>query len=267
MVYKKYRVTGKKLLASFAIMFFIGFFLAFSILNIQNNKNENTVATQPITSTIVKEIIKETNMEGQGTKAQAKVAAVSPNGDGILGDVTVQVRPGTGELLVDISPFIEPDTQYSATTAVNVAKKITQTNLDDKDVIINFNVNGTVLGGPSAGAAMTIAAISAIEDKPIKNGVLITGTIEPDGTIGKVGGIIEKGDTAADNNYKTLLIPEGQSTFTYYERQITKREIRGVVFYNTKLTPKTVNLQEYFKDRGMNVIEVSNIQEAMRYML
>jgi uncharacterized protein len=267
MAYKKHRISTGKLLTSLTLVFLIGFFLAFSILNLNNNyqNQEDTeiTTTNAITSTVVKEV----NLEGTSTTAKAKVVAVSPKGEGMVGDVSVQIKPGEGGLLVDISPFLEPDTQYSATTAVSIAKIVTQNDLKNKDVVINFNVNGTVVGGPSAGAAMTIATIAAIEDKQIKDGVAITGTIETDGTIGKVGGIVEKGDAAADQNYKTFLIPKGQNLFTYYEKQVTKREASGLVFYRTKMVQKTVNLQEYFKDRGMNVIEVSNINEAISYML
>lgn len=265
MVYKKHRVSTTKIVLSLALMFLIGFFTSYTIGNVQQrfSKQESVQQSPPITA----ESITGTKLSTTTTTAQAttKIVAVNPQGDGVMGDVMVEIEPGEGKVLVNTNPFVEPDTQQSAVTAVEVAKQVAHQDLKDKNVIIDFNVNGTVVGGPSAGAAMTIATISAIENKPIKNGIVITGTIEQDGTIGKVGGIVEKGDAAVENNYKTLLIPQGQNILTYYDRQTTQRQVGGFVFYNTKLVPKTVNLQEYFKDKGLNVIEVSNIQDAMSY--
>lgn len=263
MVYKKHRISTTKIVLSLALMFLIGFFTSYTIVNVQQrfSKQESTQQSPPITA----ESITGTKLSTTTSQATTKIVAVNPQGDGVMGDVMVEIEPGEGKVLVNTNPFVEPDTQYSAVTAVEIAKQVTKNDLKDKNVIIDFNVNGTVVGGPSAGAAMTVATISAIENKPIKSGVVITGTIEQDGTIGKVGGIVEKGDAAVENNYKTLLIPQGQNIFTYYDRQTTQRQVGGFVFYNTKLVPKTVNLQEYFKDKGLNVIEVSNIQDAMSY--
>jgi len=266
MAYKKYRLSTKTIVASLTLMFVLGFFLAYNIANIQHNFfKENKVTAQAV-ETVKADSAKITQLE-EISEATTKVLAVSPQGEGLMGSVTVNIRPGKGEVLIDINPFLEPDTQYSASTAVEIAKEITKENLEDKDVIINFDINGTVLGGPSAGAATTIAVISAVEHKPIKEGIAITGTIEPDGTIGKVGSIVEKGEAAADNKYKTFLIPKGQNMFTYYERKAEKRQVGNIVFYSTRLVPKTVNLKEYFQDKGLNVIEVSNINDVISYML
>ncbi len=260
--YKKYRLSTKTIASSLVIMFVAGFLIAYTIASVQH-ETLTTPAGQKITGNQVLNPIQLTG----SVKASTKVVAVSTQGEGMIGDVVVEVEPGEGKVLVDTTPFIEPDTQYSAVTAVEVSKGITKTDLKDKNVLINFDINGTVLGGPSAGAAITIATIAAIENKPIKENIALTGTIEKDGTIGKVGGLIEKGDAAATKGNKLFLIPEGQSKFTYYQKEINKKQLGNVVFYQTKLTPKTINLEEYFQDKGMEVVEVSNIQEVVNYML
>lgn len=247
--------------ASLALMFILGFFVAYNVSNIQNYMLENKDEPRtPIISAAM------TAMSTDTIKAKAKVVAISPKNEGVIGDVNVEITQGDGKVLVNTNPFVEPDTQYSAVIAVKIAKDITNTDLSSKNVLIDFDINGTVLGGPSAGAAMTIAMISAMENKPIKSGIAVTGTIEPDGTIGMVGGLVEKGDIAADNNYKLFLVPKGGSTYTYYKRELTKRDVGGFVFYRTKVTPKTVDLKEYFEGRGMDVIEVNNIEELKDYM-
>lgn len=264
MAYKRYRIRKTTLVTSFVLIFLIGFFLAYNIANMQNNFFKEAQTT----TYGISQAVKNTALTGQELRATNKVLAVSPKGDGVVGEVTVEIVPGDGKVLVNTNPFLEPDTQYSAVIAVEVAKKLTGQELKDKNVIITFDINGTVLGGPSAGAAMTVATVAAIEDKPIKQGVAITGTINEDGTIGRVGGILEKGEAAADNGYKTLLIPQGQTVFTYYEKQTTEKEVGGFVFYTTKLVPKTVDLKEHFEEeRGMNVIEVNSIEDVVHYML
>ncbi len=260
--YRKYRLSTTTIALSLAIMFVAGFLVAYTIINIQHEALTRP-ALQKITGNQVLNQIQLT----KAAKASTNVAAVSTQGEGMLGEVIVEVEAGEGKILVDTTPFVEPDTQYSAVTAVEVAKAVTKTDLKDKNVIINFNINGTVLGGPSAGAAVAITTIAAIENKQVKSNVALTGTIEKDGTIGKVGGLIEKGDAAATNGNKLFLIPEGQSKFTYYQKEIVKKQLGNIVFYQTKLTPKTINLEEYFQDKGMEIVEVSNIQEAVNYML
>lgn len=193
------------------------------------------------------------------------IVAVTSQGEGTIGKVEVDILNGEGKVLMNTNPFLEPDTQYSANIAVDVAENITNVNLKNKNVIFNFDINGTVLGGPSAGAAMTLATIAAVEDKPIKD-IAITGIILPNGLVGQIGGIFEKAQAANTNGIKIFLVPKGQSIFTYYEKEITKKEIgAGFTIYNTRYVPKSVDLNEYFKDKGMEVIEVNNINEAVNY--
>lgn len=261
MAYTKHRISTKTLVISFTLMFLIGFFLAYNISNVQYNffqEGESSSLQTPFKT--------KTTTSLQSSEARTNVLAVSPQGEGIIGDVTVEITQGDGKVLVNTNPFVEPDTQYSAVTAVEIAKEITQADLKSKNVLIDFDINGTVLGGPSAGAAMTIATVSAIENRPVKEGVAITGTIEPDGSIGRVGNLIEKGDAAAENGYEIFLIPAGQKTFTYYQREQVKREVGGLVYYRTRMVPKTIDLSEYFQEKGVKIVEVSNIKEVISYM-
>jgi uncharacterized protein len=268
MVYKKHRISTATVALSLTLMFLIGFFVAYNVANVQYRlEKKNEVTAQAVQTT------QPTGTQATATVAagistgSVKVVAISPEGNGLMGDAIVQIEPGNGDVLVNTNPFVEPDTQYSAVTAVDIAKDVTKADLSNENVLIDFNINGTVIGGPSAGAAMTVATISAIEHKPVKAYVAITGTIETDGTIGKVSGLIEKGNAAAANGYKTFLVPKGQGTYTYYQKQTTKRTVGGFVLTSTKMVPTTVNLDDYFKDKGMKVIEVGTIQDAISYML
>jgi Lon-like protease len=64
--------------------------------------------------------------------------------------------------------------------------------------------------GPSAGAAMAVGFIALFKGDRIHRGIALTGTIEPEGQIGPVGGIPDKIRAAAREGYRTILVPRGQ---------------------------------------------------------
>jgi uncharacterized protein len=73
----------------------------------------------------------------------------------------------------------------------------------------SFDVAGFI-DGPSAGALMTSAVLAALLGDEIDPTVTMTGTINPDGTIGPVGGIPHKIEAAAAAGKTTVLVPSGQ---------------------------------------------------------
>lgn len=64
--------------------------------------------------------------------------------------------------------------------------------------------------GPSAGAVMTVGFLAVLRGDSLIRGTALTGTLEPDGRIGPVGGIADKVRAAAREHYRTVLIPQGQ---------------------------------------------------------
>ena len=73
----------------------------------------------------------------------------------------------------------------------------------------SFDVAGRI-DGPSAGALMTSAVLAGLLGDQIDPTVTMTGTINPDGTIGPVGGIPHKIEGAAAVGKTTVLVPAGQ---------------------------------------------------------
>ena len=65
--------------------------------------------------------------------------------------------------------------------------------------------------GPSAGAAMAVGFLALLRGDHIQRGIALTGTIESDGRVGRVGAIPDKVRAAAREGYRTILIPQGQS--------------------------------------------------------
>ncbi|MFH1779668.1 MAG: S16 family serine protease [Candidatus Micrarchaeota archaeon] len=201
--------------------------------------------------------------------SNAPVLAVSSQtGEGILSSVSIEIQKGRGRVLINTNPFVEPDTQYSADTAVRIAQEITKKELTDRDVIFTFDPISNLVGGPSAGAALTLGTIAAIQGKQLRQDTAITGTINEDGTIGSVGGIFEKTKAAADAGKKFFIVPTGQEKLNYLERQIEQTNNGPFVFERTTYIPRTLDLTKYASDEwGIELKTAATIEEAMSLML
>ncbi len=197
------------------------------------------------------------------------VAVDTATKQGIVGNLTLRLIPGNSNVLVDTNPFVDTDLQYSCSLAITVAKLKTKNYAPNYDFVISFNVPSQVVGGDSAGAATTIAAISTLTGRRLKPSVMVTGTINGDGSIGRVGGILEKAEAAAKAGYKQFLVPEGQAKITYYERVVEPEDLGfGFIFFNRKYVPKTIDLRKVAKEEwGLDVKEVSTIDDVIKYML
>ena len=76
--------------------------------------------------------------------------------------------------------------------------------------IYNASYAPTTSDGPSAGAAMAVGFLAVFRGDRIVRGVAVTGTIEPDGRIGPVGGIPDKIRAAKREGYRLVIVPAGQ---------------------------------------------------------
>jgi uncharacterized protein len=191
------------------------------------------------------------------------VPAVDSEGKGVATVLKVGIKPGSGKVLVDINNILFwLDTQQSIQTAKKVAHEITKADLSKFDLIYSLDINATVVEGPSAGAAISIATIAAIEGKDLNNKVMITGTINPDGSIGAVGGIIPKAQAAKEVGANTFLVPVGQGTQVSYLPEEKCEQIGYFTFCTTTYKKKVENVG---KSVGIEVVEVRNIREAMKY--
>lgn len=201
-------------------------------------------------------------------EASANIVAVAEDGSGTIGQVTARIEPGSGRVLLDTNPFVETDTQFSATTARDVAEDVTGVELDNKNIIYTFTIEGDYIGGPSAGASMTLATIAAIRNQTVPEDIVTTGTIRPDGRIGKVGGVIEKSVTAGENDMETFYVPWGQANITTYQQVIEQREYRGFMFRDIQYVPQIIHLDNITRERyDMGVHGVKEIETIVREAL
>ena len=205
-------------------------------------------------------------------EASIHIAAVRSDGLGVICNLAVQISPGDGRIWIDTHPLVGFDFQYADRTAVKVASEITGLALDAdgvgiKEADIHFvistisgeNMEIQAIDGPSAGAATTIATIAAIENKKVKDNIIITGTVREDHQIGLVGGVAAKAKAANDAGIDLFLVSEGQY-IEVYER---------VGFFTVVRHEPISYLQNYAQEHGWNVEiqEVSTIEEAAEIML
>ncbi len=182
------------------------------------------------------------------------------NGDeGVLLTAQVIVTNGTGHVFVDTNPYTQVDLQGSARLAAMVASDVLGIDERAYDFYYIIDISSPIIGGPSAGGALTVATIAAINNWTLKPGVVMTGMINPDESIGPVGGIPYKLKAAAAKNATLFLIPQGQSTVTI---QNTTSKTNGPFIINQV---KTENVDVVLLGKKLNVTvnEVGTIQEAV----
>ncbi len=199
--------------------------------------------------------------ENYSERSIKAVAVVSGENRGATINITVIVTPGDGRVFVSVSPFTEIDMQGSAQLSALTACDLTGKDFLNYDFFYIIEAKSTIVGGPSAGAVMTIATIAALENLSLRSDVFMTGMIYPDGSIGPVGGIPYKLEAAAEDGAKIFLIPKGQRYATLEERKEVKKG--PFVIINTET--KKVDLVEYGKKFGVDVVEVENVNEALAY--
>ncbi len=83
-------------------------------------------------------------------------------------------------------------------------------NLNQKTASPQYKIKQTNVGGPSGGLLQTLALYNSLVPTDITQGRHIagTGTIEPDGTVGPIGGIQQKIYTAFEDDMDIFLCPK-----------------------------------------------------------
>ena len=188
--------------------------------------------------------------------------------EGTIMKIIVSIREhGEGLILVNTEVPTGIDFQESAKTAVQVAQDYLDADLSKKDIVFSITVDADrtqlqAVDGHSAGAAMAVLLISEIQEKSISDDIVITGSIISDGTIGMVGGIFDKAESAGEYGAKMFLVPANQDV-TQVESCDESRTgnfiYRSCTLEEKPLSPIT---QEMF---GMEVRDVANIADALRY--
>lgn len=114
-------------------------------------------------------------------------------------------EPGKG--LVRFNDTAGSMAKDSVFNAASVFRAVTGEDLNNYDIHVNV-VGGGNIEGPSAGAAILAAIISAVKDLPIPQDIAVTGEISIRGRIKAVGGMHPKIYGAKHAGVKTVFIPK-----------------------------------------------------------
>jgi predicted S18 family serine protease len=179
-------------------------------------------------------------------------------------NVSIEVLPGKGRVLVETQPLMGIIFQDAANTALSVAENRSGSKLSGSDVIVSIEAGDdvTTIDGPSAGALMTVLLLSVMEGFTVNESVTLTGTIEPGGGIGEVDGVLDKAWAAADGGKGLLLLPRENSDLIRYTEGV--REYHG--YRVVKPEPSVTDAKAYIEDSvGIRVEYVETIGDALQY--
>ena len=183
---------------------------------------------------------------------------------GTVMNIKVDIRDGTGLVLVNTETPTGVDFQTSAKTAVRVAQSYTNVDLSNKDIIFSITSKNKdelqAVDGPSAGMAMTVLLVMEIQGKSIDDKILLTGTIQSDGSIGPIGGVAEKADAAGKYGAKTFIVPKGQAITHVQECQ----ESHEGPFLYRSCKSEAKSLSPITEEKyGMKVVEATDLKSVL----
>lgn len=123
----------------------------------------------------------------------------------------------------------------SVFNAASVIRKVSGIDVGSYDIHVNV-IGGGLIDGPSAGLAVVLAMLSAIQKKPARQDVAVTGEVSIQGRVKQVGGIPEKIYGARQAGMRKVLLPEE----------------------NRNDVPSLV--------RGLEVVTVGTVEEALEHL-
>ncbi|MEZ4746619.1 MAG: endopeptidase La [Calditrichia bacterium] len=159
--------------------------------------------------------------------------------------IEVIMLPGKGKLT--LTGKLGDVMKESANIALSYVRAISGRYNIDREIFENNDLHlhlpeGAVpKDGPSAGAALAAAMLSAIIRRPLRNNIALTGELTLRGKILAVGGINEKLLAAQRNNIRTVLLPKEN-----------RKEVHDL--------PKEIR-------DGMTIIEVQTFEDVLEKIL
>ena len=142
-----------------------------------------------------------------------QLLAVSENSKGEINggsliNLSLKIKPGNGEIYVNLNSIEEVDTQISIINSQKIACDIFNLDCQNYDFYYEFSSSSIILKGPSASTAIAILTAKTVKKEKIKEKeTVITGSLNSGGLIGNVGGITQKILVAKQNKIKKVLIP------------------------------------------------------------
>lgn len=173
-----------------------------------SNQTPEGVTPAPVATAEPTEEADVTSWTVEVTALAVSQTATEAFGSAITERITVR-RSDTGELKVS---FAESEVggigdMWTSAGWTAVALSSLFLGIDPRQYEFTFEPGSGRIDGPSAGGVTTVGVIAAILGDDVRTDAAMTGTINPDGTIGSVGGIPQKIEGAADAGKTLVLVP------------------------------------------------------------
>jgi len=152
------------------------------------------------------------------TRRRTKVPGVStglawtPTGGDVL-FIEATAMPGNGKLAItgQLGDVMRESAQaalsYVRANAAKLAPDLDEKWFAGHDVHIHVPAGAVPKDGPSAGVAMTVALVSLITGRPVRNDVAMTGEVTLTGQVLPIGGVKEKSLAAQRAGIKLVILP------------------------------------------------------------
>ncbi len=152
------------------------------------------------------------------SRRRTKVPGVStglawtPTGGDVL-FIEATAMPGTGKLVItgQLGDVMRESAQaalsYVRANAKKVAPDADERWFATNDIHIHVPAGAVPKDGPSAGVAMTVALVSLITGRPVRNDVAMTGEVTLTGQVLPIGGVKEKSLAAQRAGIKLVILP------------------------------------------------------------
>lgn len=181
---------------------------------------------------------------------------------GGIAKVSLEIKPGQDRVFFQSYPLNQIDTQISTRFAKQYACDFLDVGCSGLDFFYTISAPGAIIGGPSAGAAITVLTIATLDNVDINQDVVMTGTINSGGLIGPVGATTEKIEAAKKNGFTKVLIPKWTSIKKENEsiklNISSTEENNNSAVYNYEL----INTNKLL---DINTIKVNHVSEALYY--
>lgn len=164
--------------------------------------------------------------------------------EGIPADLHLEIKKGSGRVFLDTYPLTKIDTQISTRFSKDIACSYLDADCSNYDFFYTIKADSIIIGGPSAGSAITLLTVALLEGFELKEDVAITGTINSGAIIGPIGSIKEKIDAAKKAGIGKVLIPKGERF--------------------SKKGNETTDLKDYASELEIELKEVADIDEALQ---
>jgi len=164
--------------------------------------------------------------------------------EGSTATLELDIRPGRGRVFLETVPLSKLDTQISTRFAKEITCDFLDKDCNKYDFFYTIRSDSSIIGGPSAGAAIAVLTSSILEGIEIDKETAMTGTINSGALIGPVAGLKEKIDAASSIGIKRVIIPKGELVYTDEDN-------------------KTIDLREYAEGKGIELFETADLNEAL----